>query len=191
LMAIAIRAHAAYDECSGIAPGGLRDKCLFASLAVRDFLVQIGFEDATVRACFLYIDALDNDGKQIWSVGLGAPGQQTLPQKFNGHAVCTVPSLNLLIDMTMYQAVRPHWQGTVKGMAAVPYHEPWPRQDVHGCPSIAGAEVPLEDRVVRMLWADRPDVNWKQEPDFRQKNERRRFVTRALKELFDQLEKRP
>jgi hypothetical protein len=184
LAVIATRAHAAYDECSGVAPGGLRDKCLFGSLAVRDFLVEIGYRDATVRSCFLYIDAVDQDDKQIWSVGLGAPGQHPVENKFNGHAVCTVPSLSLLIDMTVYQAIRPQWQDAVKGMAAVDYHEPWQRQLVHGCPSIAGAEVPMPDRTVRMLWLDRPEVNWKQQPDFRQKNDRRRYVTKALREAF-------
>lgn len=184
LVAIATRAHAAYDECSGLAPGGLRDKCLFASLAVRDFLVQIGYSDATVRSCFLYIDAVNDKDEQIYSVGMGAPGQKPIPQKFNGHAVCTVPSLKLLIDLTMYQAVRPHWQGVVSGMAAVEYHEPRFNQLIHGCPSIAGAQVPLSDRTVRIIWADRSDINWKQQPDFRQKNDRRRYVTRALMEAF-------
>jgi hypothetical protein len=40
------------------------------------------------------IDLLE--GKQIWSVGIGAPGQTPLPEKFNSHAVCTVPSLQLI-----------------------------------------------------------------------------------------------
>ena len=36
-----------------------------SGLAVRDFLVQIGFADATVRGCGFYISADDKDGKQI------------------------------------------------------------------------------------------------------------------------------
>lgn len=184
LAVIAARAHDAYDECSGIAPGGLRDKCLFGALAVRDFLVGIGYEDATVRSCMLYIDANDLNGKQIWSVGIGAPGQDPIEEKFNGHAVCTVPSLSLLIDVTVYQAIRPQWCDTVSGMAAIKYHKPWDSQRIHGCPSIAGAEIALPDRRVGMLWLDRPEVNWKQQPDFRQKNERRRYVTKALREAF-------
>lgn len=184
LTVIAAHANEAYDQCSGIAPGGLRDKCLFASLAVRDFLVEIGYDDATVRACMLYIDANDLDGKQIWSVGIGAPGQQDIEEKYNGHAVCTVPSLSLLIDVTVYQAIRPQWCDTVSGMAAIKYHKPWPNQLIHGCPSIAGAEIALPDRRVGMLWLDRPEVNWRQQPDFRQKNDRRRYVTKALREAF-------
>ena len=184
LAAMAARAHAAYDECSGIAKGGLRDKCLFASLAARDFLVQIGYDDATVRSCFLYIDAVDQNDKQLWSVGIGAPGQEPVEEKFNGHAVCTVPSLNLLIDLTVYQAIRPQWRDAVTGMVAIRYHKPWTNQLVHGCASIAGAEVVLPDRRVGMMWLDRPDVSWKQQPDFRQKNERRRYVTKALVDAF-------
>jgi hypothetical protein len=184
LTVIAAEINEAYDRCSDIAPGGMRDKCLFASLAVRDFLVQIGYDDATVRPCFLYIDATDLDDKQIWSVGIGAPGQELIPEKFNGHAVCTVPSLNLLIDTTVYQAIRPHWRDTVSGMTAIKYHDPWQNQLIHGCPSIAGAEIELPDRKVGMLWLDRPELNWKQSPDFREKNHRRRYVTKALVEAF-------
>lgn len=184
LAAISLRGHAAYDECSGVPAGGSRDKCLFMSLAVRDFLVQIGYRDATARPCFLFINAEDLQGKELWSVGIGAPGQRELPEKFNGHAVCTVPSLQLLIDCTMYQAIRPQWDGAVSGMAAVQYHEPWPDQKVHGCPSIAGTEARLPDRRVLMLWLDRPELPWKQSLDFRVKNDRRRFVTKAVRDAF-------
>ncbi|SIO49974.1 hypothetical protein SAMN05443247_06595 [Bradyrhizobium erythrophlei] len=184
LAVIAARAHPAYDECSGVAAGGSKDKCLFMSLAVRDFLVEIGFADATVRSCFLYIAADDLEGNQLWSVGIGAPGQRPTPEKFNGHAVCTVPSLSLLIDTTIYQAVRPQWCGSVGGMAAIRYHRPWPSQLIHGCRSIAGAETVLPDRRVMVMWLDRPEVNWKREIDFRQKNERRRYVTKTLREAF-------
>ena len=45
LAVIADRAHPAYDECSGVAAGASKDKCLFMSLAVRDFLVEIGYRD--------------------------------------------------------------------------------------------------------------------------------------------------
>ncbi|MBR0753533.1 hypothetical protein JQ604_15195 [Bradyrhizobium jicamae] len=184
LAVIATRAHPAYDECSGVAAGASRDKCLFMSLAVRDFLVEIGFADATARSCFLYIAANDLQGKELWSVGLGAPGQYPIPEKFNGHAVCTVPSLKLLIDTTVYQAVRPQWAGAVSGMAAIKYHQPWPHQLIHGCPSIAGCEAVLPDRRVMLLWLDRPEINWKRQIDFRQKNDRRRYVTKALREAF-------
>lgn len=184
LAVIAARAHQAYDECSGIAAGGSHDKCLFMSLVVRDFLVGIGYRDATVRSCFLYVATDEADEKNTWSVGIGAPGQVETPGKFNGHAVCVVPSLDLLIDTTMYQAIRPQWCDTVSGMAAVQYHEPRSNQRINDCPAIAGVEVALPDRRVTIAWLDRPEVQWKREPDFRQKNHRRRFVTKALSEAF-------
>ncbi|KYK50032.1 hypothetical protein A1D31_22230 [Bradyrhizobium liaoningense] len=184
LAAISLRAHRSYDECSGFAPGSSHDKCLFMSLAVRDFLVEIGYGDATVRPCFLYIAANDLQGRELWSVGLGAPGQVPQLEKFNGHAVCTVPSLGLLIDTTMYQAIRPQWAGAVSGMATIKYHEPWLNQSIHGRASIAGADVELPDRRVMVMWLDRPELNWKREIDFRNKSERRRHVTKVLCEAF-------
>ena len=185
LAAISLGAHAAYDKCSGFAPGTSHDKCLFMSLAVRDFLVQIGFTDATVRGCFLYICADDLDGKQLWSVGTGAPGQPALGDgKFNGHAVVVIPSLSLLVDVTVYQAIRPQWNHAVSGMVALPYHEPWQRQAILGCPSIAGVEVELTDRRVCMLWLDRPELQWKRALDYRVKSDRRKCVTAALKALL-------
>lgn len=184
LAVIAARAHPAYDECSGFPAGASKDKCLFMSLAVRDFLVEIGYRDATVRSCFLYIAAVDQQGKELWSVGLGAPGQTSVPEKFNGHAICTVPTLSLLIDTTIYQAIRPHWAGAVNGMAAIKYHRPWTNQLIHGRPSIAGAEIALPDRRLMVLWLDRPEVNWRREIDFRYKNDRRRYVTKALRDAF-------
>lgn len=35
-----------------------------------------------------------------------------------------------------------------------------------------------------MLWLDRPEVNWRREIDFRYKNDRRRYVTKALRDAF-------
>lgn len=183
LATVSLALHPAYDAVSGLAPGAGHDKCLFMSLAVRDFLVQIGFKDATVKGCFLYISADDLAGKQIWSVGLGAPGQEPIADKFNGHAAVIVPSLDLLIDTTVYQAIRSQWCDTVSGMVAIRYHAP-SKLVIHGCPSIAGAELKLPDRIVMMHWLDRPDIYWKRALDFRQKNDRRRAVTRTLVEAF-------
>ncbi|TYL87463.1 hypothetical protein [Bradyrhizobium cytisi] len=184
LATISARAHQAYDECSGTAPGSSHDKCLFMSLAVRDFLVEIGYRDATVKACSLLIRAGDPQENEIWSVGLGAPGQRDEPDKFNGHAVCAVPSLELLIDTTIYQAIRPHWGGAVGGMVAINYWRNPSAERLWGLEVIAAAECALSDRLVRVLWLDRPEVNWKSSEDFRVKNERRRHVTKALINAF-------
>jgi hypothetical protein len=186
LAAISTRAHQAYDEVSGLPPGTSHDLCLFMSLAVRDFLVNIGYADATVRGCALYIVAADQDDKEIWSIGTGVPGQADEPNKFNGHAVCTVPSLNLLIDTTVYQSVRPHWCGAVKGMMVTNYFEPNPAafRKLYGCHVIAIGEKKLDDRTVAIAWLDRPELQWRKTDDFRVRNARRIAVTKALVEGF-------
>lgn len=183
MAAIAMCAHPAYDACSGFPPGTSHDKCLFMSLAVRDFLVQIGFKDATVRGCALYIRADDKDGKEIWSIGLGVPGQADIEGKFNGHAVCVVPQLGLLIDTTTYQAMRPYWREVVTGMTATSF-EP-PRHELfYGLHPFAGGVVELDDRSVLVAWLDRPELNWRKDVDFRVRNSRRIAVTKALVEAF-------
>lgn len=184
LAVIADRLHPAYEEATdGLASS--HDKCLFTSLAVRDFLVGIGFEDATARGVAFYIRAIDrNDRKELWSLGIGTPGETAIPDKFNGHAVCTVPSLNMMIDTALYPAIRPQWLGSLTGMMAMPVHKPWSHQSILDRPSIAGIECLHADRRVEMLWLDRPELQWKQSEDFRVRNARRIAVTRAMRETF-------
>lgn len=183
MAAIAMHAHQAYDAGSGFRPGTSRDKCLFMSLAIRDFLVTIGYRDATVRGCALYIRADDKDDKEIWSIGIGVPGQPDEPDKFNGHAVVTVPSLGLMIDPTTYQAMRGHWREAVTGLMAFPFEAPKPAT-FYGLHPFAGGAVELDDRKVLICWLDRPDLPWKKSDDFRVRNARRIAVTKALVEAF-------
>jgi hypothetical protein len=183
LAVIAGHAHQSYDACSGFPPGASRDKCLFMSLAVRDFLVKIGYRDATVRGCALYVRADDKAGQEIWSLGLGVPGQADIEGKFNGHAVCVVPSLGLMIDMTTYQAIRPHWRDMIPGMTAAPYDTPRPERII-GLQPFAGGMVELDDRTVIVAWLDRPELDWRKSEDFRMRNARRVAVTRAMMEAF-------
>ena len=184
LAVIAARLHPAYDECSGFPHGTSFDKCLFLTMVVRDFLVGIGFTDARALGCALFIIAHDRAGETIWSVGCGAPGARNIPGRFNGHAVCVVPSIRLLIDPTVYQAIRPQWAGAVTGMAAIGYHEPWSSQMLYGRPAIAGAEMQLADRSVMIAWADRPELRFKHEADYRDRTERRRYIGAALRRTF-------
>jgi len=186
LAAIALRLHDSYDETGIAPPGGSKDKCLFASLAVRDYLVQIGYRDATVRGCALYIYANDKEGNQIWSLGLGVPGERDIEGKFNGHAVCTVPSLNLLIDPTVYQARRKYWP-VVPGMIALPYYEPQHGgiRALYGLPIFSHVTRECDDRDVGMVWLDRPDLPWKKSEDFRVRNDRRIACTKAMYQTFN------
>ena len=186
LAAISFRLHESYDEVSGVAPGASKGKCLFVSLAVRDYLVQIGYRDATVRGCALYIYADDKEGKQIWSLGLGVPGERDEEGRFNGHAVCVVPSLNLLIDPTVYQAQRKHWP-IVPGMIALPYYPPQHGgiRALYNLPIFAHLMHEDEDRNIGMAWLDRPELPWKKSEDFRIRNSRRIHCTKAMVAAFD------
>lgn len=185
LAVIAAHLHRSYDDVSGFAPGASKDKCLFASLAVRDFLVGIGFADATVRGCALFVYADDKQGKQLWSVGCGVPGERDIVGKFNGHAVVTVPSIKFMIDTTLYQAQRPQFVD-LPGMAALPYYEPQHGgiRALYGLPIFAHVIAEHADRDVGVAWLDRPDLPWKKSEDFRFKNARRISVTKALCDAF-------
>lgn len=188
LAAIASELHPAYDRVSGVAPGASKDKCLFASLAIRDYLVQIGYRDATLRPCALYVYADDQQGNQIWSVGIGVPGQVEEEGKFNGHAVVVVPSLKLLIDPTVYQAQRPqHFGDIIPGMIALPYYAPQHAgiRALYGLPIFAHVTHEGENRNVAMTWLDRPDIPWKRSEDFRIRNDRRIACTKAMLQAFD------
>ena len=119
----------------------------------------------------------------MWSVGLGTPGQHERNGKFNGHAVCTVPSLSLLIDTTLYQSIRPAWAAALTGMMAIPYEAPGEHLYFKRHP-FAGAGIDLSDgRHFNIVWLDRPELRWKRNTDF-EKSPRRRAVTRALIERF-------
>jgi hypothetical protein len=185
LAVVASELHSAYDafhDCPK--PGGSKEACLFSSLAVRDFLVEIGFKDATVRSVACVVRATRHEGEEIHSVGVGVPFQTQRDEKFNGHAVVTVPSLYLMIDTTLYPWDRPAWNGGLPGMMALSYHAPDPSLKLYGCDAIAGMTISSDDRRIDMIWIDRPEVNWKREIDFRVRSPRRAAVTKALVEGF-------
>lgn len=186
LAVVAAHAHPAYDACSGFPAGKSKDLCLFMSLAIRDFLVAIGYRDATVRGCALYVYADDRQGNQIWSVGIGVPDQTPIEGKFNGHATVFVPSINLMIDPTVYQAGRPQYFGDLPGMIAVPTYEPQHggMRKLYNLPIFSHVTSIAEDRDVSVVWLDRPDLPWKKSEDFRVRNSRRIAVTKALVEAF-------
>lgn len=187
LAAISLRLHESYDEVSGTAKGASKDKCLFTSLAIRDFLVAIGYRDATVRGCALYIYANDKEDQQIWSVGIGVPGEADIEGKFNGHAVCVIPSLNLLIDTTLYQAHRPQYFGDMPGMIAAQYYEPQHAglMKLYRLPIFANAVARDDVRELNVVWLDRPDLPWKKSEDFRIRNNRRIAVTKAMLNAYN------
>lgn len=194
LTVISCHLHPAYDALSETLAGYSKETCLFTSLAVREFLVGIGYHDATVRPCALIVRRYGRDGKELWSVGLGVPGEDTLPGKFNGHAVVTVPSINLLIDTTLYQLARRQHMSALPGMVACTYvNEPVPNKTNKNrrLPGLAKINmVAGTDDNIRfaLYWGDRPEINLKRELDWREplQQARRRAIARALTDAYDQ-----
>jgi hypothetical protein len=183
LAAIASGVHDGYDIQPDTTDGGSKETCLFTSLAVRDFLVEIGFRDAVISTCCCVLSAASGDGKQIWSVGIGMPDQEPIPHKFNGHAVVTLPSLGLLIDTTLYPAVRTYWRDVMRGMMALPYHKPHSIK-VYDRHPFARADVEITTgRTLTMIWCDRPEIKWRRSIDAA-RNKRRRVMTKYLVSTF-------
>lgn len=185
LAAVASTLHQSYDLQPDTQRGGSKETCVFSSLCVRDFLVHLGFEDATVRSCALIMRALKDD-KEVHSLGIGVPGQDDIDGKFNGHVVCTVPSLSLLIDVTLYPAIRPAWGGALTGMLAMPFYAPSTQKGPYGLYVIGGIELCSEETLFEIAYLDRPELTkaWKRSVDFQTKSPRRRAVTKALIDAF-------
>jgi hypothetical protein len=96
--------------------------CILASLAAREFLVDIGFRDATVRSVACVMRA--RSGEQL---SVGAPSDdRVIDGLWNGHLVVTIPSLSVLIDLTLFPAIRRPWDKLLTGMWAIPLEEPAP-----------------------------------------------------------------
>jgi hypothetical protein len=187
LAVIAAGLHPAYDELPDRKKvGNSKESCLFSSLAARDFLVAIGYRDATVLPCTMFARA-DRNGAEVHSLGIGVPGEADRPEKYNGHAVVVVPSAGILIDVTLYQAIRPQWQGALTGMMALAY-EPDSPYRVRELKQIAGMGFtsPCDNLAFQIAWGGRPDINWRRQPDMTDPHSlrRRRQVAKALREAF-------
>jgi hypothetical protein len=107
LAVIADRLHVEFERQDWITPGKSKESCVLCSLAVLDFLHAIGFDDARAESVVAIIRA-DRDGRELHSVGIGIPGKDDVPDRWNGHLVVTCGEW--LIDPTLYQARRPHWE---------------------------------------------------------------------------------
>lgn len=185
LAVVADTLHQTYDTLPYPAtPGWSKQTCVFSSLCIRDFLVAIGYPDATGRSVTVMMMARDLQGAQIHSLGIGVPDDPDKPNKFNGHLICTVPSLNLMIDSTLFQAQRRAWRGALPSMMAVDYSEDSDRRDpLYGLKPINAMTQTMDDRVFDVMWLDRPELKWKRDRDFK-RNDRRRAVTAAMVARF-------
>lgn len=185
LAVIAVALHSAFDKI--IQPGKSKESCVLVSLAIRDFLWAVGFKDARVTTVYLAIKALDRDGNEIHSLGVGdhdrVPTHDPHPprdtqSRWNGHMVVTVPSAGYLIDATMFHMKRSAWQDGLPGMMAVPLGPT-------GGDRLFGHDVLVNIRAEQgdgsrlfLLWLDQPNPRWRGAPDT--DKDRRRSVVRAL-----------
>ena len=165
-----------------------KESCILCSLTVRDFLHEIGFTDATVRSVATYVDAQHN-GERLSRLIIGHPedDRPVKTTRWRGYMVCVVPSHNMLIDTTLYQAQRPAWP-ELPGTVAVPLIDfsdrprRWPFVWC-GLQAISAVVMQREDHFARVIWFDRPMNSWRHEADARNTS-RRSNVVRQLVRLY-------
>jgi hypothetical protein len=108
--AMAVLGAGFYDEFEkvGLDRKATAGSCVLAALAVREFLICVGFR-AEVRAVAVVMSAALN-GEPIHSLGIGHPQDaDSDANRWAGHLVCVVPAERALIDPTLMQARRPAW----------------------------------------------------------------------------------
>lgn len=179
LAVIATHLHPTLDVSPLASPGKSKESCILCSLVVRDFLFRGGFRDAELRPVVVVMQALDEDGGLIHSLGIGNPKGPSpkITGRWDGHAV--VIAEGWLIDTTLYQAKRPAWP-ELPGMVAVPLVKPG--RDLFGLPLLAGASAKGEDGSdIDMGWLDQPtNKKWRAAPDAQRVRQRRRVVDYLL-----------
>lgn len=180
LAVIALELHPGFDRTAGLEPGKSKRSCILASLAVRDFLIRVGFPDAEARPVLLVM-AASQDGKQLHSLGMGHPDARG--DGWNGHLVVTSASARALIDTTLYDCRRPAWPHLAPMIATrlgrrITYQ-------FDGLPAIAGLERNEPDRGYdfHIAWMDNPaNVGWRYAPDC--KLSRRSKVVETMVQRF-------
>jgi hypothetical protein len=138
------------------------DSCILVSAVVRDFLFRIGFKDAEVRSVSFFIER--RKGEEVThQLVIGKPGDPDANGKWNGHMVAFLPKTGWLIDCTLFQAQRRHWE-TLPGMVATPIHDY--DMSVSGRKVITGFAAKQDADVIRGMWTDTSENNrWRTAPD--------------------------
>lgn len=169
LSVIATTLHTAFDTV--VVPGKSKESCVLCSLAVRDFLWQAGWKDATCTTVYMMIVATDPKGKEIWSLGVGdhtdipttVPAPVDTPERWSGHMVVEVPSAGIIIDTTMYPARREKYWPKLPGMAAVMIDHNGPIS--YGLKPVAGLAADGPEGSVRVVWLRQSNKRWQGAPD--------------------------
>lgn len=169
----------------GFATAGFKSKtqCILCALTVRDFLHDIGFDDACVISGMFLITAWR--GEQVrHSLGIGVPNNPHREDgKWNGHLFVALPQTGWLIDPTLYQAARAQWPN-LPGMAAVPLASRAFRKIKL---PLAGMGVESGDERIEACWYARTDNGrWSSAPDTIY--ERRAPIVRQLVESMYPME---
>lgn len=166
--------HSEFGRQSWIVPGWSKQSCILCALTVRDVLHRIGFGEAKVRAVSVVIEATQA-GRELHSLQIGVPGDIPQQGRWPGHLVTLVPSVCLLVDTTLYQAIRPEWDKWLTGMMAVTYRPEIPQG------ILQSALLPDEESryELRIRWYDWASNNgWRASADTQKS--RRQAVVEAL-----------
>lgn len=180
LAVVAEYLHPLYNQEPRIIKDISKESCVLCSLTVRDFLFKIGFPDAEVRPVFFAVRAYKGT-EELHSLGIGNPDLRVQgdPERWQGHMVVHLPSDGFVIDTTLYQAMRPHWE-QLPQMMATPLnkiHKGW------GLDSLASVHAVQDDYSLIVQWFDQPrNKSWKKAPDALKR--RREAVVRALVDRF-------
>jgi len=190
LATIASVLHPVFDKI--VIPGKSKESCVLCSLTVRDFLWKIGFKDARLVTVYTAIRAVDSDGVEIHSVGVG-DHNGTVPTldkralhdtatRWSGHMVVEVPGAGYIVDTTMYQMRRPAWP-VLTGMMAVPIERDGTQSFGLDHLSAVKAKEP-DGSMVSMWWLVQPNERWRGGPDTGK--DRRAPVVKAMVQAFGQ-----
>jgi hypothetical protein len=168
-----------------------KNSCVLASLTVRDFLFRAGFRDVVARPVRVLMRA-SREGKELNSVGVGYQHEgKGDPRRWAGHMAVYSPSLNYLVDTTLFQAQRKDWP-FLPGMIAVPLRDSPNDQVIFGLKPITGMsiEIPEDNYSFEIVWVDDPKNNtWKNAPD--RSKRRREAVVEAMLSAFATAEREP
>lgn len=185
LAAIAADLHDGFERDERLVPGISRNSCVLCSLAVRDFLNQIGIEAEAVAVKTIIRAYQDREELHSTGVGFQGPQLNNDPIRWPGHMV--VIADGYLIDTTLYPVVdRPAWRGEITPMIAIPLY-PFDRNapkfmDRH---VLAGFEGRDGGYTLACGWLDdRENMSWQEGPDAKDPD-RRATVVRSLRELFE------
>lgn len=158
--------------------------CVLSSITVRDFLFQAGFKDARVEPVFTYMAAYRH-GEMIHNLGIGKPDESPSQEgHWAGHMIAVIPSIEYIVDTTLYQAMRPQWPD-LPPMLATPTTQI--DADYGGFRALAGLQMPKEDEgyMFEALWLHTPDnVKWRKAPDIEgMRLKRKRIVAKMVSTL--------